>query len=479
MYQDPSTTAEGLGDEGEPAHSDLPDDSIVGKRLSVGILIDLALTPTCGGHVRFWHNIAKAAAEHGCEFDLTFHYQSPQQSHFVGDAHQNGRRARSERVTQLSEHVRIVELPPVLSTSRIKHLAQSPDHTDLSPYHRRIAKYLESYDIIHTTDTYFAYAKTAHRLVDHDRQALVTSVHTDTPAYTRVYSERAFRNFFGTGRLARRVIDDWDWPSRAEIRMEKALIRHLKSCEHIWFAPADDPNEFSEITTAREFDVLRRGLDWRIFSPDRRDRRRLEEEFDLDEDDFVLSFAGRIDVGKEVMVAANATRRLLDRGLKVKLILAGLGSDADAIRELLGPAVRLPGFVDQERLGSILASSDAFVFPSRIETAANAVIEARAAGLPVLASPRIADMLIREDGVDGLVVEKQTSEAWANAIERLIADPDLAKKMGAMASAVAAETQPSWHDVLIRDLVPGWLRASRDASNAGTNSISTSGSMSG
>jgi glycosyltransferase involved in cell wall biosynthesis len=179
------------------------------------------------------------------------------------------------------------------------------------------------------------------------------------------------------------------------------------------------------------------------------------------------------------MVAARATRRLLDRGLKVKLILAGLGSDAEPIRELLGPAVRLPGFVDQERLASILASSDAFVFPSRIETAANAVIEARAVGLPVLASPRIADMLIREDGVDGLVVETQTSEAWANAIERLIVDPDLAKKMGAMASAVAAEAQPSWHDVLIRDLVPGWLRTSRDACNAGANSRSTSGSMSG
>jgi glycosyltransferase involved in cell wall biosynthesis len=463
MHQDQFMTAARIGAKGKSVGSESPGKATVDKRLSVGVLIGLALTQTSGGHVRFWHNIAKAAAEYGCEFDLTFHFQS----HLHNDPDQDGARAGRQRITRLSDHVRIIELPPVLSTARIKHLAQSPDHTDLFPYHRRIAQYLESYDIIHTTDAYFAYAKTACRVVDRDRQALVTSIHTDTPAYTRVYSERAFRNFFGEGRLAKLVIDDWNWPGHAEKRMRQALIRHLRSCEHVWFAPADDPETFSEVAAASEFDVLRRGLDWKIFTPDRRDRRRLEEEFDLDEDDFVLAFAGRIDVGKEVMVAAEATRRLLDRGLKVKLILAGIGSDTEAIRELLGPAVRLPGFVEQERLGSILASSDAFAFPSRIETAANAVIEARAVGLPVLASPRIADMLIREDGVDGLVVETQTSEAWANAIERLIADPDLAKKMGAIASAVAAETQPSWHDVLMRDLVPGWARVSRNPSPSG------------
>lgn len=423
-------------------------------RLSVGVLVDLALTPTSGGHVRFWHNIAHAAARHGCELDLTFHFQSPPPD----DARRKGPPGAE---TRLSEHVRIITLPPVFSTSRMKYLAQSPDHTDLAPYHRRLARYLERYDVIHTTDAYFAYAKTACRVHAPKRQSLVTSIHTDTPAYTRVYSERAFRNLFGEGRVARRVIEDWKWPERAEQRMKKSLASHLESCEHIWFAPVDDPASYVELTKTREFEVLERGLDWTIFSPDRRDRARLEAEFDLDPDDFVLSFAGRIDIGKEIMVAAHAVRVLLDRGRKVKLILAGLGSDSEAIQQLLGPAVRLPGFVEQRTLGRILASSDAFVFPSRIETAANAVIEARAVGLPVLAAPRIGHMLIREDGVDGLIVPTQAPDAWANAIERLMSDRDYARKMGDMAGAVAADTQPSWHEVLTRDLVPGWLRSAR------------------
>lgn len=425
-----------------------------GRRASVGILVDLALTATAGGHVRFWHNIAKAAATHGSDFDLTFHFQ-------IDPEHQASAPG-GERITELSPQVRLVELPPVFSTSRMRYLAQSPDHTDLSPYHPRLARYLERYDVVHTTDAYFAYAKTACRKIDPTRQALVTSIHTDTPAYTRIYSERAFRNFFGEGRLLDHVVDRWDWPRRAERRMRSALRRHLHACEHIWFSPVDDPETFGEFTTRFEFDVLQRGLDGHIFSPDRRDRKRLESEFALEEDDFVLAFAGRIDIGKEIMVAAQATRRLLDQGRKVKLILAGLGSDADPIRDLLGSAVRLPGFVDQRRLGAILASADAFVFPSRIETAANAVIEARAVGLPVLASPRVGHMLIREPGVDGLIVDDQTPEAWADAIDVLVEDPDRAKKMGGLASAVAADTQSSWHEVLVRDLMPGWSRSLRE-----------------
>lgn len=432
-----------------------PRSSTLRQLPSVGILVDLALTPTSGGQVRFWHNIARAAAAQECGFDLSFHFQNHSESQYR--LHE-GDDPNAVRITPLSRNVRIIELPPMLSTSRMRFLAEIPDQADLVPYHRQLAKMIAPYDIVHTTDAYFAYANTALRCVDHGRQALVTSIHTDTPAYTRVYSERAFRNLLGARRIERLIVEKWRWPERLEQRMKRSLRRHLGACEHIWFAPVDDPKTAIEFTEHGNFEVLPRGIDWETFSPDRRDRSNLEEELDLDPDDFILTFSGRIDVGKEIMVEAHATQELLDRGRKVKLILAGLGSDATAIRDLLGSNVRLPGFVDQKRLGSILASSDAFVFPSRIETAANALIEARAAGLPVVAAPRIGDMLIRKHGVDGLIVENQTSEAWANAIDTLISDPDYARKMGAMASTVTAQTQPTWQEVLENCLVPGWTR---------------------
>jgi glycosyltransferase involved in cell wall biosynthesis len=413
-----------------------------GGRPSVGVLVDLELTPSAGGHVKFWRNIASAAARHGCEFDLTLHFQ--------GDV---------ERHTVLADHVHLVTMPPAFSTARLSFLRENPDHTDIAPHHRRLAARLASYDVIHTTDAYFAYARTALRRHDPRRQALVTSVHTDTPAYTRIYAERAYRNLFRNGRIARWAVERRQWPESAERRMREALVQHMEAARHVWIAPNDDPEKFPELRDRGALGVLRRGIDWSTFSPDRRDRGRLTAELGIAADEFVLTFAGRIDRGKEVMVAANAVRALLDRGRKATLILAGRGHDAEAIRSLLGPAVRLPGFVEQHELGWILASSDAFVFPSRIETAASAVIEARASGLPALVTPSGAGKLIREDWADGVVVHSQAPGDWADAIEQLIRDRDLTRKMGGLANEVTAQTQPSWHEVLTNDLAPGWLRS--------------------
>jgi glycosyltransferase involved in cell wall biosynthesis len=415
------------------------------QKKSVGVLVDLALTPTSGGHVRFWRNIAEAAAAEGCEFDISFHFQTPASTR--------------ASFTQLAEGVRLVCLPPVFSTGRLRFLDQGPDDADLAPHHPGLARHLKEYDVIHTTDAYFAYAKTALRTQDRLRQSLVTSIHSDIPAYTRIYSERIYLSLLGNGNLAQRAVGRWRWPERAEKRMRAHLARHLKRCDQVWLAPSDSVKNLAEPEKRENRSFLQRGLDRQIFSPDRRDRQGLLTEFDIPPKAFVLIFSGRIDIGKEVMVAAEATRILLDQGESVVLLMAGIGRDSEKIRSLLGPAVRLPGFVEQEKLGMMLASSDAFVFPSRIETAANAVIEARSAGLPVLVSPPIADMWVREDTVDGITVSEQTPEAWAAAIEILLRNPDRARKIGSLASAAIADSQPSWHDVLTRELVPGWQRS--------------------
>ena len=415
------------------------------RKKSVGVLIDLALTPTSGGHVRFWQNIAEAAAVEGCEFDISFHFQAPESS--------------CASFTQLAEGVRLVCLPPVFSTGRFGFLDQGPDDADLAPHHPGLARHLREYDVIHTTDAYFAYAKTALRTQDRLRQALVTSIHSDIPAYTRIYSERIYLSMLGNGKLARHAVGRWRWPDRAEKRMRAYLASHLKRCDQVWLAPSDCVKNPELLSERENRSFLQRGLDRKVFSPDRRDRQGLLEEFGIDPKAFVLIYSGRIDIGKEVMVAAEATRILLDRGESVVLIMAGIGRDSEKIRNLLGPSVRLPGFVEQKKLGMMLASSDAFIFPSRIETAANSVIEARSSGLPVIVSSRIADMWVREDTVDGITVSDQTPEAWSAAIKILLENPDRARKIGSLASAAIVDSQPSWNEVLNDELVPGWRRS--------------------
>jgi starch synthase len=87
-----------------------------------------------------------------------------------------------------------------------------------------------------------------------------------------------------------------------------------------------------------------------------------------------------------------------------------------------------------ERLRDLLARTAVFVFPSEVDTFGYAVVEAMAAGVPVVASASAALPEIVDDGVTGLLVPPRASDAdFCSAIERLLADPGSRRSMGAAA----------------------------------------------
>jgi len=88
-----------------------------------------------------------------------------------------------------------------------------------------------------------------------------------------------------------------------------------------------------------------------------------------------------------------------------------------------------------ERLWDILRSAAMFVFPSTIDSAPNAVLEAMAAGLPVIAvdTGAIGEMVV--DGNTGLLVAPDDGTAVLVAIERLLGDPAARSSMGAAGRA--------------------------------------------
>lgn len=95
----------------------------------------------------------------------------------------------------------------------------------------------------------------------------------------------------------------------------------------------------------------------------------------------------------------------------------------------LGAAVTFAGAVHDLR--TFLATTDLFVLPSRSEGFSNAIIEAMAASLPVIATDVGGNAEAVQDGVTGFVVPSEDPGALARAILRLLADAALAEKMGA------------------------------------------------
>jgi len=86
-----------------------------------------------------------------------------------------------------------------------------------------------------------------------------------------------------------------------------------------------------------------------------------------------------------------------------------------------------------------LAASDIFVLPSRSEGFSNAIVEAMAASLPVIATDVGGNAEAVKDGVSGLLVPADDPDALAAAIARLLSNPAQAEAMGAAGKALAAE----------------------------------------
>lgn len=396
--------------------------------LSIGVLVDLERSVHGGGHVKCWERLAEAATRSPEPLDLTVYMQGP------------------PRVEHLGPQSRIVTLRPVFSTRTLGFLKRIPDHTDLAPVNPRLLRHLMLHDVLHTTDAYFAFTRTARLAARLRPIALVNSVHSAVPAYTRIYSEAVFRRW---GLVGRALNGPLHMPERLERCMQARLSNHILHCRAS--LEADRPN-------ARG---LRRGIDLARFSPARRDRHRLQNAFGIACDRLVLLFAGRLEDGKNVMVAAQAIRLLLDRGLPVHAIFAGAGRRHSDIAALLGPNVSLPGAVDQDDLAWLYASSDVFVFPSTIEVLPNVVLEAKASGLPVVVARDGGGRFVRQHGADGVIVADGMSSAWAEVIAALLAAPARRLAIGSAARNDIERFQPSWDTVLAEDLLPVWRAAVR------------------
>jgi glycosyltransferase involved in cell wall biosynthesis len=87
---------------------------------------------------------------------------------------------------------------------------------------------------------------------------------------------------------------------------------------------------------------------------------------------------------------------------------------------------------------ALLASADIFVLPSRSEASPNGVIEAMAAGLPVVAAATGGLPEIVEHDKTGFLVAPDDVRGFVDATERLLKDPELSKQLGRAARASIA-----------------------------------------
>ncbi len=134
--------------------------------------------------------------------------------------------------------------------------------------------------------------------------------------------------------------------------------------------------------------------------------------------------------------------------------IAGEGPDAEELRQLarscgLSDRVQFHGFADRDALACLQESADMFVLPSRSESCSMALLEAMAAGLPLIATSVGGNAEIVRHGVNGLLFKPLDVDGLARALCTLAANPALRQRFGNASRSLARE-RFSWGAVARR-----------------------------
>jgi L-malate glycosyltransferase len=147
------------------------------------------------------------------------------------------------------------------------------------------------------------------------------------------------------------------------------------------------------------------------------------------------------------------------------LAIAGCGSQEAALRrrarELGGDGITFLGRVEPADMPRLCDAHDVFVNSSLVDNQPVSILEAFAAGLPVVTTPTGAIAEMVRDGETGLLVPPRSPAAMARAVGRLLAQPEVGRRLARQARVeVAAHTWPrvraAWGEVYTGDRGCDW-----------------------
>jgi glycosyltransferase involved in cell wall biosynthesis len=141
-----------------------------------------------------------------------------------------------------------------------------------------------------------------------------------------------------------------------------------------------------------------------------------------------------------------AVRLLAKSGLTPAVTIVGEGPQREMLEGLAAdlPHVRFAGGLPHEQIPEVLSSATLFVLPSvdlegQAEGTPTVLMEAMAAGLPIVTTDAGGDAELVRHHINGLVVPQRSPSAMAMAITELLRDESLLRRMGDANRARAAE----------------------------------------
>lgn len=290
------------------------------------------------------------------------------------------------------------------------------------PYSRRLIKEIgeAGLEVFHTQQP-FIMGRLARYLARRHGAPLVCTVHTQYEHYVHYVTPTAHR-------AARAVT--------------RALIRSFCNTCDVLTTPAKGMEQLlRSYGVTRPIHVIPNGID---LEPYRRvDSTVVRRRFSVPEDAVLFLFLGRLAREKNLLALVQAMEILVSRGHSAIAMLVGDGPERGVLEEAahrLGVAQRVifVGSVPHSETPAYHAAADVFVMPSVTEVNPYGVIEALAAGSPVVAADSFGMSEILTPGQDAFLVPPN-AESLAEAMAALASDAELRQKMSVSARAKAEQ----------------------------------------
>jgi len=160
---------------------------------------------------------------------------------------------------------------------------------------------------------------------------------------------------------------------------------------------------------------------------------------------FVVGTVARLSKQKGIEYLLYAAKRVIKQFSDITFFIAGKGPLASQLKELsiklgISDKVKFLGF--RNDIPELLSVIDIFVLPSLWEGMPNVVLEAMAAGKPVIATDTGGSKDLIDSNINGVLVEPGNSEALAEAILKLLGNPAQRQRLGESARKTVKERFP-------------------------------------
>ena len=224
--------------------------------------------------------------------------------------------------------------------------------------------------------------------------------------------------------------------------LTRGIVRFMNQCDGVTVANDSLRDEIIRYGVRAPVYVVPPGVDTKFMSSGNRATTRRRFHYDVSDD--VLLYVGRFAKEKNIYFLMKAFARIAKKNAHVRFLLCGQGLEENQLRRVakqkhVDHLVQFATNETPQTIRHIYAAADMFVYASKTETYGRAIVEAMAAGLPIVALRAVSVIDLLKDGITGRIVTRDSAALFSDVVLSLLRQKNVAHDIGEAAACDARE----------------------------------------